>query len=61
MNCGSILSQSIPTLQITDSVRVAKNCMEESGFDALPVLQQHALKGLLHSSDLEELILNCPK
>ncbi|MFN9711258.1 MAG: CBS domain-containing protein [Bacteroidota bacterium] len=55
MNCGSILSQSIPTLQITDSVKKAKDCMGESGFEDLPVLQEQIFRGLLHISDLEEL------
>jgi acetoin utilization protein AcuB len=60
MNCGSILSKSIPTLQLTDSVRTAINYMEESGFEDLPVLQENSLKGVVHLSDLEQFNDNIP-
>ncbi|MFN9113647.1 MAG: CBS domain-containing protein [Bacteroidota bacterium] len=53
MNCGSIQTQSIPALQITDTVGVARQCMEDSGYDDLPVLNEHSLKGVVHLSDLE--------
>jgi CBS domain containing-hemolysin-like protein len=34
---------------------MARTCMEDSGFQDLPVLQQLTLKGIVHLSDLEEL------
>ena len=53
MNCGSIQTQSIPALQMTDTVGAARQCMEDSGFDDLPVLMEHTYKGLVHFSDLD--------
>lgn len=53
MNCGSIQTQSIPALQMTDTVGLARQCMEDAGYDDLPVLLEHFFKGLVHFSDLE--------
>ena len=53
MNCGSIQTQSIPALQITDTVGAAMRCMEDSGYDDLPVLQEHSFRGVVHLSDLD--------
>jgi acetoin utilization protein AcuB len=53
MNCGSILTHSIPSLQTTDSVASARNLMEDTGFEDLPVVEDGSYKGLLVLSDLE--------
>jgi acetoin utilization protein AcuB len=52
MNCGSFIIQSIPTLKLSDSVGMARDCMEDAGFEQLPVVDEGNLKGLLYLSDI---------
>jgi len=61
MNCGTLIIQSIPTLKLTDHVGMAINCMEDAGFEQLPVVEEGSFKGLVYLSDIsaysDELVL----
>jgi acetoin utilization protein AcuB len=62
MNCGAFIIQSIPTLKLTDSVGMARDCMDDAGFEQLPVVDEGNFKGLVYLSDIlaydERLLLS---
>lgn len=53
MICGTILSQSIPTIQLSDTVGEARKLMEDISLENLPVLEENIYKGLLDFSDID--------
>jgi CBS domain-containing protein len=53
MICGTILSPSIPTIQLSDTIGEARQLMEDIGLENLPVLEDNLYKGLLDLSDID--------
>ena len=54
MTAAELISNHIPTLQATDTVRQAMDFMKEHRVTELPVVKDLKYIGLVHEEDLED-------
>ncbi len=55
MTAAELITNHIPALHTTDTVRLALDSMKEYRVSELPVLENHTYTGLVHEEDLEDV------